>query len=172
MLGIIFSFSHSFVKPREKKSAFIFTVLGIIAGCSVFGIRMYDPRGMNLILMAFNRKLVVTIAGIALISTLVTALSSLIRNHFMRLMNLIVLSVLILASLMYLVPPFLQYTREFVYFGESGISTNAMLRALGFVLGLIVCLLLTLSTYEVHRSLNTETQRYVFMLSSVIVYAW
>ncbi len=171
MLGIIFSFSHSFVKPKEKKFAFIFMLLGIIVGCSVFGVRMYNPKGMNLILMAFNRKLVVTIAGIALISVIMTVLSSLIRNHIMRLMNLFALSVLVLVSLMYLVPPFMQYTREFVYFGESGISTNAMLRALGFTLGLIVCLLLTLSTYEVHRSLNTESQRYTFMLASVIVYA-
>ena len=166
MLGIIFSFSFS-----RKKFILSSVILGFIAGCCVFGVRMYDPRGMNLILIAFNRRLIVTIAGIALISVIMTALSFVIRNRVMRFMNLIVLSVLILSSLIYLVPPFMQYTREFVYFGESGISTNAMLRALGFTLGLIVCLLLSLSTYEVHRSLNTELQRYTFMLSSVIIFA-
>lgn len=143
--------------------------MGFIAGCSVLGVRMYDPRGMNLILMAFNRKLVVAIACTALISLIITLIAFMIRK--LRIINLIALSVLVFMSLMYLVPPFLQYTREFVYFGESGISTNAMLRALGFTLGLIVCLLLSLSTYEVHRSLNTESQRYAFMLASVIIYA-
>lgn len=169
MLGIIFSFSHSFVKPSVKRFAFIFTLMGFIAGCSVLGVRMYDPRGMNLILMAFNRKLVVAIACAALISVIITLIAFMIRKF--NIINLIALSVLVFLSFMYLVPPFLQYTREFVYFGESGISTNAMLRALGFTLGLIVCLLLSLSTYEVHRSLNTESQRYAFMLASVIIYA-
>ena len=171
MLGIIFSFSHSFTKNSEKKFAFIFTLLGFIAGSCVFGIRVYDPRGMNLILMAFNRRLVVAIAGAALTAVMITAMSFMIRNHVMRLVNLIALSVLILVSLISLVPPFMQYTREFVYFGESGISTNAMLRALGFTLGLFVCLLLALSTYEVHKSLSTESQRYTFMLASVIIFA-
>lgn len=166
ILGIIFSFSFS-----KKRFMFSSVILGLILGCSVFGVRMYDPRGMNLILIAFNRKLIVTIAAISLISILTTLMSMMIRKRLMRLVNIISLSILILVSLMYLVPPLMQYTREFVYFGESGISTNAMLRALGFTLGLILCLLLTLSAYKVHQSLSNETQRYTFMLASLIVYA-
>ena len=120
---------------------------------------------MNLILLAFNRKLVVTVAGFAVLSVIISLLKA--RSSVLSLS----LSVTIFLALAYLVPPVIQYTREFVYFGESGISTNAMMRALGFVLGLAVCLLLTLSVYEVHRSLNTERQRNFFLIMSVIIFA-
>ncbi|MBQ7267456.1 MAG: DUF2318 domain-containing protein, partial [Synergistaceae bacterium] len=123
----------------RKRLAIIFTLLGILAGLSVFGVRMYDPRGMNLILLAFNRKLVVAVAGFAVLSAVIALLKA--KSSVLSLS----LSVTIFLALVYLMPPVIQYTREFVYFGESGISTNAMMRALGFVLGLAVCLLLTLS---------------------------
>ena len=149
----------------RKRLAIIFTLLGILVGLSVFGVRMYDPRGMNLILLAFNRKLVVAVAGFAVLSAVIALLKA--KSSVLSLS----LSVTIFLALAYLLPPVIQYTREFVYFGESGISTNAMMRALGFVLGLAVCLLLTLSVYEAHRSLNTEGQRNFFLLTSVIIFA-
>ena len=155
MLGIIFSSSR-------KKYTVILAVLGIIAGFCLLGVRMYDPKGMNLLLMRFNRRLVVCIAGAALLSVLTIM--------FKRL-NRLAVSVMVFLSLMYLVPPILQYTREFVYFGESGISTNAMLRALGFTLGIVVCLLLTLGAYEVHRSLRSEREGRVFMFASLVIFA-
>ena len=170
MLGIIFGFSHTF-KNKIKKSALVFTLFGILAGGVLFGVRLYDPKGMNLILMAFNRKLVVTIAGVSLAAVALTLLSSLVKNEALKLANLLAVSILVFVSLFYLVPPVLQYTREFVYFGEAGISTNAMLRALGFALGLCVCLLLTLSAYEVHKSLRSDRERNLFMLASLVIFA-
>ena len=163
MLGIIFSFAKSY---NVKKFAWIFSGIGFLAGCILFGVRVYDPRGMNLILMAFNRKLVITVAGVGIL----TALSSLFKNKFLRLINLFSIFILIFVSLMYLMPPVLQYTREFVYFGESGISTNAMLRALGFTLGIFICLLLILSSYEVHQSLRNDKERFIFLFSSVLIF--
>ncbi len=157
MFGMVFSFAGS-----NKKLVRLFTLLGFLAGCVVFGLRVYDPRGMNLALIAFNRRLVVAVAVIALLAVIAVFLSR---------VSLYALSSLIFVSLIYLVPPVLQYTREFVYFGEAGISTNAMLRALGFTLGIFVCLLLALSSCEVHKSLNTEWEQKIFMLSSVVIFA-
>ena len=97
-------------------------------------------------------------------------LTSIFRKKFLWLAGIFALSALIFTSLMYILPPILQYTREFVYFGESGISTNAMLRALGFTLGILVCLLLTLSAYKVHQSLNTASQGYAFTIAAIAVY--
>ena len=162
MLGIIFSFSR-------KKLTVIFALVGIISGFAVFGVRMYDPKGMNLLLMAFNRKLVVTIACIAAASLVSILLSSVIKP--LNTVNILVLCALIVSSLMYLLPPVIQYTREFVYFGEAGISTNSLLRASGFTLGLIVCILLTLSAYEVHRSLRSKREEYIFLFLSVMIFA-
>ena len=163
MLGIIFSFSR-------KKLTMIFSLVGVIAGFTVFGVRMYDPKGMNLLLMAFNRKLVVVIACIAVASLVSILISSVIKP--LRIVNILVLCALIVSSLMYLLPPVIQYTREFVYFGEAGISTNSLLRALGFTLGIIVCLLLTLSAYEVHQSLRSKREEYIFLFLSVMIFAF
>ena len=143
----------------------------MIAGGIVFCVRMYDPRGMNLRLMWFNRWLIVAIAAAGIIALILAVMASMFRKKSAWYICLCSLSALVFLSMMYLVPPILQYTREFVYFGEAGISTSAMLRALGFALGIFLCLLITLSAYEVHKSLNTATQGYAFMILSVMAYA-
>ena len=167
MLGIILSFAKH---HNAKKFAWIFSGLGFLAGCILLGVRVYDPRGMNLILMAFNRKLVVTVAGVGIAAVIFTVISSLTKNKFLRIVNLFSIFALVFVSLMYLVPPVLQYTREFVYFGESGISTNAMLRALGFTIGIFICLLLILSSYEVHNSLRNDKERHIFLFASILIF--
>ncbi len=164
ILGMIFSFSH-----KIKKSAFIFSILGILGGFLLFGLRVYEPKGMNLFLIALNRKLAVTIAAFALLSLIFTLIAWLINNKFFRFVNIFTLGILIIAVFSYLLPPVLQYTREFVYFGEAGISTNAMLRALGFTLGIIICLLLILSSYEVHKSLRNDKEKYCFLSASILI---
>ena len=155
MLGIILS-------AYRKKYTVILAVLGILAGAVVFGVRMHDPRGMNVLLIRFNRKLVVCIAGMSVLSVL---------SVMFRKINSLVISVMVFLSLMYLVPPVLQYTREFVYFGESGISTNSMLRALGFTLGIVMSLLLILGAYEVHKSLRSEREGRRFLCGSLVIFA-
>ena len=155
MLGIVLSSSR-------RKYTVILAVLGILAGAVVFALRVNDPRGMNLLLMRFNRRLVVCIAGAALLSVLTV---------MFRKINAVVVGVMLAVALMYLVPPVMQYTREFVYFGETGISTNAMLRSLGFSLGIVMCLLLILGAYEVHRSLRSEREGRMFLFMSLAIFA-
>ena len=132
--------------------------------------RIYDPRGMNLLLIWFNRWLTVWAAVFGVVSVIMVILASAFRGKLTWLAGILSLSALIFLSVSQLLPPVLQYTREFVYFGEAGISTNSMLRALGFTLGICVCLLLTLSAYKVHQSLNSATQGYLFMFLSALIY--
>ena len=164
ILGVILSFSR-------RKFTVIASFLGVAAGVCMFAVRMYDPRGMNIMMIWINRWLVVTVAGLSLLSLLAVILASFFRGKFTWLAGISVLSALVMVAMTYLVPPVLQFTREFVYFGEAGISTNSMLRALGFTLGICVCLLLTLSAYKVHQSLNTAGQGYTFMILSVMIFA-
>ena len=169
ILGMIFSFAHSFESKKIKKTAFIFSILGILGGVLLLGLRVYDPKGMNLFLIALNRKLAVTIAALALLSLILILISRLLKNKFFRILNIFALGILITAVFSYLLPPVLQYTREFVYFGEAGISTNAMLRALGFALGIIISFLLILSSYEVHKSLRNDNEKYFFLSASILI---
>lgn len=155
MLGIVFS-------AYRKKYTVILALLGILAGAVVFGVRMHDPRGMNVLLIRFNRQLVVCIAGISVLSALTV---------MFRKINAVVVGVMIAVALMYLVPPVMQYTREFVYFGESGISTNSMLRALGFTLGIVMSLLLILGAYEVHGSLRSDREKRLYLFGTLVIFA-
>jgi len=167
LLGIIFSFSN-----KIKKSAFIFSILGILGGFLLFVLRVYDPKGMNIFLIALNRKLAVTIAAIALLTFILTLIAWLTKNKILRFVNIFSLEILVIAVFSYLLPPVLQYTREFVYFGEAGISTNAILRALGFTLGIIIFLLLILSSYEVHKSLRNDNEKYCFLSASILIFVF
>lgn len=137
----------------------------------ILSVRLYDPKGMNLLLIWLNRWLIVTVSGLAVLSVILVVTASIFRGKFTWLACVFGLSALILVAMLYLVPPVLQFTREFVYFGEAGISTNALLRALGFTLGIFVCMLLTLSAYEVHQSLNTAKQGYFFAAISAVIFA-
>ncbi len=180
-LGIAFSyFARKSGNKLLSRIIYLAAILGIISGFVIFGIRMHNPKGMNLPLLAFNRKLIIFIAGAAIVSSAL-ALLNLIRAFVFKKDNflskifcytqLFVAVILVTSSLMYLIPPVIQFTREFVYFGEAGISTNAMLRALGFVIGIFVCLLLLLSSYKVHRSLETEIQKITFLFLSACAFA-
>ena len=79
ILGIVFSFADSFENKKLKESAFIFSFLGFIFGSVAFGLKVYDPRGMNLKLIAFNRWLIIAIACMALTAFILTLISSLLK---------------------------------------------------------------------------------------------
>ena len=172
LLGLILSYAGGKEARGLRRPVWAGAAAGFLLGCAAFGVRLWDPRGMNLILIAFNRWLVVTIAAIAALASLLALLSFLAggTRGLWRAGVVAVFSVLALVSLAYLVPPVLQYTREFVYFGESGISTNALLRAAGFTLGLAVGLLLCLSAYQVHHALG-ERGALLFLLGSTLAFA-
>ena len=171
-LGLIFSFAPRGNGRWDSRAAWLGVGAGLLLGGVAFGLRLWDPRGMNLILIAFNRWLVVSIAGLAWVATAGLLLALLInkaRGLGGRLLALF-LAILTAAALTYLLPPALQFTREFVYFGESGVSTNALLRALGFTLGLAVSLLLCLSACQVGRACGGRWGL-VALLCSVAIFA-
>ena len=80
MTGLILSFV---MRSREKIDRLIAwggMAAGILLGFVVFGVRMYDPKGMNLPLTRFNRWVVVAIAVVAAAALLWALLSSLPRR--------------------------------------------------------------------------------------------
>ncbi|MBQ6908726.1 MAG: DUF2318 domain-containing protein [Synergistaceae bacterium] len=125
---------------------------------------------MNLILIAFNRRLIIFIAANAILALSFALILSF--NKFNKNLNLImslIFAALIFAGLTYLTPPLIQFTQEFVYFGEAGISTNSLLRALGYALGLGVCLLLVLSAFKVHEALSIKA-KFLFLACSLLIF--
>ena len=171
MTGLILSYAG---RDRDRiggRIAWGGIVAGIIAGFAVFFVRLSDPKGMNLPLTRFNRLVVVAIAAIAAVCV-VWALLSLLAPRargLWKYLGVTLLTVLTAVSLMYLSPMVIQYTQEFVYFGESGFSTNSLLRAIGFSLGLFLCLLLALSSYKTHRARGAHGNVF-FLFASLLFF--
>ena len=135
MTGLILSFV---MRSREKIDRLIAwggMAAGILLGFVVFGVRMYDPKGMNLPLTRFNRWVVVAIAAAAAAALLWALFSLLLRRvgGVWRTLGVVLLTALTGIAFMYLAPSVIQFTQEFVYFGESGLSTKALLRAIATV---------------------------------------
>ncbi|MDY2984933.1 MAG: Fe-S-containing protein [Synergistes jonesii] len=171
LTGIILSFAAQAEGKAGRRIVWAGVACGFLLGCALFGVRMWDPKGMNLILMSFNRWVVAAIAAAAAAAALSTLFLLTVRRTVRRWesANLPLLSALEALSLMYLTSPVIQFTQEFVYFGESGVSTNVLLRAIGFTLGVALCLLLSLSSFQVHRALNGRGGL-LFLFGSVILF--
>ena len=169
LLGIIFSFAKNLDAKNSKKFIWYGVLAGVLAGFALFFIRLSDPKGTNLMLIAFNRRLIIFIAAFAILALIAVLIKILFKNLFKNFLNLI-FAILIFAALAYLTPPLIQFTQEFVYFGESGVSTNALLRALGYALGLAVCLLLSLSAFKVHDALSGNAKS-AFLTCSLVIFA-
>lgn len=167
LIGIILSFASE----AGRRVVWGGILFGLFSGCMLFGVRMWDPKGMNLILISVSRRLVVSVAAAAAAALLFAFLLLIVRRTESGLKRcaLFALSLLACLSLVYLTPPLLQFTREFVYFGESGISTNVLMRALGFAFGVALCLLLSLGAFRVHRALDIRGGL-MFMFGSVLLF--
>ncbi|MCI7403444.1 MAG: Fe-S-containing protein [Pyramidobacter sp.] len=171
MTGLILGFATRSREKIGRSIAWGGMAAGILLGFVVFGVRLYDPKGMNLPLTRFNRWVVVAVAVVAAAALLWALLSSLPRRveGAWRTLGVVLLAALLGVAFMYLAPSVIQFTQEFVYFGESGFSTKALLRAIGFALGLALCLLLGLSSFKVHRALD-ERGGMVFLGASVLFF--
>ncbi len=144
---------------------------GLLLGLGVFAVRLSDPKGMNLPLTRFNRWVIVVIAAVAALAFIWALFSLMLRRAkgAWRMLGTVLLAALLCVAFMYLAPSVIQFTQEFVYFGESGLSTKALLRAMGFAFGLALCLLLALSAFKVHRALS-DRSALAFLAVSVLFF--
>ena len=165
-----FAYAGSGRRSLDRLVIWAGIILGIIAGFTVFGVRMYDPKGMNLPLTRFNRWVLIILACIAVVVTLWTLIAVFLKEcrGLWKTFGIVLFTVLAGVSLMYYVPSIIQYTREFVYFGESGISTKAILRAIGFTFGIILAFLIALSAFMVHSAAASRAQVFFLLCSSAL----
>lgn len=159
---------------RDRVIWWIGIGVGFIGGGTAFLIKAYQPKQMNIALIRFSRLMVVTVAAVFLV-TLIWGLIHFILNRktqktWTTTVYVLLSSTGLMAGLIYILPQVLQYTTEFVYFGEESISTMALLRATGFLLGLLLVLMLALGVYKVNLALSAKGSR-IFMLASLLIFA-
>ncbi len=168
MIFIVMSFFILFLKKENKKylniaNIAIFTV-SIVSGIYMFVIRYMDAKAVNVALIRVNRYLIVTIFMLSLLAFIFS---------FLKRKELFVfsLSISLAASVAYLLPQLIQYTQEFVYFGEDSVSTMALLRFIGFTFGFIVSLLAYISFYSLMKKAEDKTYILLFRIIT-FVYAF
>lgn len=170
LFGLIFTFVAVGQRKIEKIILWAGSALGAFAGIGAFLYRMTDPKGTNITMIRFNRWILVTIALVALVALLWSLICLVLRTSkgWSRGLGLLLLSLTVALSLLYLTPQVLQYTQEFVYFGESGISTMALLRFIGFILGFLLCFLLSVSAAQVQKAFSNRARLLLLNLSLLI----
>ncbi len=128
-------------------------LVGILLGAAESIYHFSDEKGTNLAVIAFNRYLILTIAALLIVFSVVSIIM-LIKKKNMRKLSLPLSLASITAVFFYLTPRAIKMTGEFIYFGEDGFSTMALLRVIGFILALVIAALVTLGLYKVLRALK------------------
>ncbi len=166
LLGTVLLFFDNYKRPLQRRLPLIMTFFGVLLGTAEYIYRMTDPKKTNVQLIFFNRYLIIFIA-IILLSITIIYLLQLRRSQFGgRLLKVLQLTS-VTAVFFYLTPQALKMTGEFIYFGEDGFSTMALLRVIGFLLAIATSALVTLGIYKTLRELDDKSMR----LYSISVFA-
>ncbi len=170
VLGLIAAF-FLIKGKRERRYLLIAGAVGVLGGVIVFGLRLYDAKGFNLMLIDINRYALVII-GVGSLLLLITLLIDLFKKTLkgpLKIIEEIAVYLVVLVSFVYLSPQVIQYTQEFVYFGETALSTMALLRAVGYGVGVLLMLVLFFTTKKVGTRLKPVLLK-LFLLLAVAVY--
>ncbi len=145
-------------------------LFGVLLGTAEYLYRMSDPKGTNVRLIFFNRYLIIFAAAVLLAIVLIS-LYRLVRSQpNCRLLKGLQL-IAVAAVFFYLTPQALKMTGEFIYFGEDGFSTMALLRVIGFLFAIGLAGLITLGTYKTLKELADKKYRIYSLLIFIVIAA-
>ncbi len=159
MFFVIMSFFIFQLRKANKLYLYVtsavLSIMSVVLGVYMFVIRYMDAKAVNIALIRTNRQLIVAI----FIFSLLTFLFSFLRK---KELSIILLAFSVATSISYLLPQIIQYTQEFVYFGEDSVSTMALLRFIGFSLGFVVSLLVYFSIYSLMKKTDDKLNNIIF----------
>ncbi len=168
MIFVVMSFFVLYLKRAKNKYLYIGSAVllfaSLVSGIYMFVIRYLDAKAVNIALIMTNRYLILTVFIFAFLAFIFSFLKK--KEIFISL-----LGISLAASISYLLPQILQYTQEFVYFGEDSVSTMALLRLIGFTFGFIVSFLAYLSIYSLMKKVNDKLYYLMFRVM-ILIYAF
>lgn len=141
----------------------IVSAAGLIGALVVYGLKQLYPKKMKVPLALFNRQIVVTAWVLALLTLLLLVLwvffSGKGKNRGLYAATLFGFTAVASTLLVHLLPQVLQKTGEFVAFNEDSIGTGTLFRVSGYLLGLLVACLLSLSIEKIFRRMEEKAFR-------------
>ncbi len=173
MFGISLSFIRRFDSRLPKLILHISVLLGISAGFIKFLVRLSNSKKYNITLIKISRYLIVSIAAFAIISFIFCLLRLFIKKLNKKGYSyaiLTLLSITLFFVFFYISSLGFKMTTDFVYFGEDALSTMALLRTIGFIIGLFMCIIVANSIVNISKYL-TEQKLLFFLTLSLLVFS-
>lgn len=156
-------------KNKYKIFCYISIFIGVILGFIQFILKLLYARKMNLPMIRMNRYLTV-LAGIFILLALIAIIISIIKsNKYTKLFRNLFINLSIIFILGRLFDSIFKYVTEFVYFGEKTISTQSLLRAVGYILGLVLTVLTALAVRRLLTILGYKFSKIFLLIVSLII---
>lgn len=171
-LSILIGISLSYAKQRKHSwLLFSFYALGIGLGLWEYFYAAANPKATNVAMIMLNRQIVVATFAVLALHFLLAVVLLVLRKRKSPLYFL--QSVLIgLAGgliLLHVVPQMAKLSTTFVFYGESGFGTLALMRLIGYLLGIIACFVLGICAYKILQSYS-ERGKQVVMTSAAFLW--
>lgn len=156
LMGILYAFANETNEDREKANKWIKTsgiLLGVAIGLIVYLIKINNPKQTNLAIIKFHRIMILVMAVLSLITFILMLVYKKKANkneskEALGRTTIVLFSLLITSILSFAMPTVFQYTNDFVYFGEDSISSMMLMRVIGFIIGILLCYIIALSSYK------------------------
>lgn len=171
--AVFFGLGLSFLNSNSKKSGIVASVIslvGVLLGLAEFLYGQNDPKGTNIALIRFNRWLIISVAAVLLVCLIFELICLFIKKKN-RAVNFVFGALFALAAMLsclYIVPQLLKLSTTFVYYGEDGFSTLALMRLLGYVFGIALAFLLSFTVFKVYKTFNSKFQRLILIVTLVL----
>ncbi len=170
--------SLSFTKKIDKKySKYILHIAflaGIIAGFIKFMFRLSNAKKYNIALININRYTIILVTLLSLLTLILCILKLSVKklknNDSIDFVISLMLALTLFFVFFYVSSLGYKMTGEFVYFGEDALSTMALLRAIGFIIGLIVCIIVSNSIVNLSKYNNLNTNTFFLALSLAVFF--
>lgn len=172
-VSILIGISLSYAKTNKHGWVlFSFYALGIIGGIVEFFYAQSDPKGTNIAMIALNRQIIVGIFAVLCLSLLCAIVTAILRRHksWLNILQMVLLGLAAGLILLNIVPQICKTATTFVFYGESGFGTLALMRLIGYLLAILACFLLLLSAYQMAKSHGEAKSNGILLLYSILIW--
>lgn len=173
-LSMIISLLFAFLRTKDIRKKRIFSVaaisLGVVAAI-VSAIVREIPNFVNRASLSFWSMLPIVIAAVGLL-ILIPLKKKVSDQKAVKYENCFIglLGIYVIGSFFYYMPPILIQLNNFVYYGESAVSTMVLFRIIGYVLGIVMMILSAVAVYNTTRKLSRKELENTVFISLLIAF--